>query len=553
MNKRFFDLVDTKIPKHNPRIVEGYAVRSMKQAEGYVDRIIRSIAADFPPELKYDGFVRCTPYEEDKIITDRMNRQQANSNRGTFELSKSDFYLVHYKFSFHAPGQPPEELDPVYLYLPIVGDAGSITIHGSVFSIFPVMVDKGISVGPTGLFLRLNRVRLTFKAHMHHFMANGKRESGQAVWSEVYKGKIVKGAKNPVAGSTLLLHYMLAKYGALETFKRYAGAEVVFGDGLSVNTEQYPSDQWVICSSYYAAPTTLSKPSGHKKRQYTPPEIRIAMPRSAYTQKMIKMVAGFFYIADLFPLRVNAQDVNDTRLWQILLGVLLFGDTKTEGKIVEEMEAHMKALEEYMDAEARLQLTSAKIKVADVFELLDLIIENYHDLIQKSQTEFSSLYGKELSVLSYVLEDVAQSFTRLMFKMNAPKKKPFTKKDMNGLLRASIKPTLATNIKRDHIEVSNASTPGDNKYFTITSQVAIQTDASPARGKKASAKTDDPSNHLHASLAYVGSYSTMNKSDPTGKRKLNPYVHTDEHDTIVINPELEDVLERTQAMIKRRT
>lgn len=553
MNKRFFDLVDQKVPRHNPRIVEGYAVQAMRLVEGYIDRIIRSVAADFPPELRYEGYQRCTPYEEDAVLTAQMSRQQANTNRGTFELSRSDVYMVRYNFTFQSPGQEREELDPVYLYLPFVGDAGMITIYGSTFSIYPVLTDKGISVGPDGLFLGLNRVRLTFKAYLQHFIANGQRESAQVIWSRIYQGKPMKGVRLAVQAHTALALYMFCHYGVTESFRRFAQADVKFGDEMDINPEAYPPDQWVICMSNFSSKMTLTKPHGYRDRVYTPPSIRLAIPKEQYTQSAINLIASFFYITDHFPTRVLPAYVDDQRLWLVVLGLLLFGESKGEGKIVEEMTAHMKALVEYMDAEARLQLKAADIHADDIFELLHLIMETYNQRMTEAQSEYSSLYGKRLAVLSYVLEDIAQSFTRFMFKMTSPRKRPLTKKDVNVQLRLLLKPTAIMAINSGHVEVSSVSTPGDNKYFKITSQAALQTDSSPGRGRKKITSIDDPANYLHASVAYVGSYSTMNKSDATGRRKLNPYVLTDDHDRIVENPELKDVLDRTQALIKRRT
>ena len=553
MNKQFFDLVDQQVPRHNPRIVEGYAVKAMKMVEGYIDRIIRSIAADFPPEVRYEGFIRCTPYEEDAVMTERLNRQQRNANRGTHELARSDVYMVRYNFSFQAPGQDREELDPVYLYLPFVSDGGLITIRGSQFSIYPVLVDKGISAGPDNLFLRLNRVRLTFRAYLQHFVANGTRESCQVIWARIYQSKPVKGVRLAVQAFTIIPLYMFCHYGVTETFRRFAQADVILGDELEINPEKYPPDKWVICSSNFANRMTLTKPHGYKDRTYIPPTIRMAIPKGQYNTTTANMVAGFFYITDHFPQRVQPAFVDDQRLWLVLLGILLFGESKTEAKLVEEMTAHMKSLVAYMDAESQLQLRNSGIYVDDIFELLHMLMETFNQRITETKSEFSSLYDKRLAVLSYVLDDISQSFTNLMFKITSPKKKQLTKKDVNVHMRKLLKPTLIMGINQRHVEVSSVSTPGDNKYFKITSQVALQTDSTPGQSGKKNIAIDDPSNLLHASVAYVGSYNTMNKSDATGRRKLNPCMLTDENDSIVRNPELDEILDRTQAMIRRRT
>lgn len=540
MDKKLFDLVDQRVPKFNPRIAEGYAVRAMQFVEGYVDRIFRTAAVDFPPELKYLGGERCTPYEEYQEVTRRLGRQQNNSSRSTFEVARSDMYMMRYRFSFAG-----EELEPRYVYLPFVTEAGMITIRGSTFSISPVAADNGISVGTDNIYIPLTRLKITFRRQHHHFYCDGERQSPPVVWSRIHQRKPMTGVKMLVKANPTIAHYLFAKYGLTDAFKQMLGVDVIVGDAMTINRDTYPEDKWHICTS------AQLKPAGVRDRAYVASDIRLAIPRGQYNATVANMVGGFFYVVDHFPERVLPDYVNDTRLWMVLLGLIYWGNSMGEGKLAEEVNTHMQALDGYMDAESRTNLFEAGVDVSDIYQLFVHVIETFSQRVTNAGNDVSSMYYKRLKVLYYVMEDLTKAINNFMFKVVAPKKKALTARDVNKMLRDIIKPTIAMNINRDHIEVSSVSAPGDNKYFKITSQLALQTDSAGKGGRKADSP-NDPSKYLHVSIAEIGSYSTMSKSEATGRKKINPYAKTDESGTLIRDPDKVELLDRVQAMIQRR-
>lgn len=542
MDKRAFEMAHERVAKINTRVGEGYALKAIGMIEGYMDRIIRTAAVDFPEELKYVGYERCTPQEEVAEITRKLSKQQNNTNRSTHELACSDLFMVKYKFTFNG-----EELDTRYIYLPFARQAATIMLRGSTFGISPVAADNGLSVGVDNIFVPLTRLKLTFKRLRapHHFIRNGERESPYVIWSRIHQGKPPQGVKLEVQGFTTIPHYLFAKYGVTETFRRFLNTEVVIGDPLTVNRDTHPPEEWMVCSS------ALFQPAGVKDKNYVGSSVRLAIRREKYDHAAASLIGGFFYVVDHFPDRVLAEYVDETRMWMVLLGQFLFGGSKGQGKIAEEMAVHMKSLDGYMDEEARSELRSAGIDVMDTYELFMHIIETFSHRITQASADIPSLYGKRLKVLAYVAKDLTEAVNNFMFKVVSPKKKALTKNDVNKHLRDMLKPMLIMGLNKDHPEVSSVSTPGDNMYFKITSVLALQTDSTGGKGKRSSSP-NDPTKHLHVSVAEVGSYSTMNKSDATGKRKINPYVHTDETDTIVRDPSKVDLLDATQRMIQRR-
>ncbi len=64
--------------------MNGLATVNMEKSEEYVDSVFRSASRSFPPGLVYQGYERCTPYEEYAEITKIRNNKRA------FDLAKSD-------------------------------------------------------------------------------------------------------------------------------------------------------------------------------------------------------------------------------------------------------------------------------------------------------------------------------------------------------------------------------------------------------------------------------------------------------------------------------
>lgn len=536
MDKKLFDLVSRRMPKFNDVIVSGLATRELKYVESYVDRIMRCAMADFPPGLTYEGYRRCTPQEQLAVQTERL------SGQSTLELATSMVYMVKYFFRYNG-----EEMK-CYLNLPFANDAGIILIRGSVFHIAPVIADKAISVGSDNIFIPLNRDMLTFNRQLQHFYRNGERESVYVIWSPIYhvKKKTGPGAmRAPVRGFTTLIHYLFAKFGVRRTFAEFANATVIVGEGDEINSDLYPPSDWVICTS------TQRKPLGVRDKFYVGSNVRIAIRKDEYNLTTTNLIGGFFYIADHFPQRVRAEYVDEPNLWRILLGHLIFGGHGGEGKLLVDVDNHLKSLDGYLDNEAKLYLRSDDIYAEDIYMLFMYIIDKFSHLITQSSGTVASMYDKRLMILRYLLKDVTRGINKFMYRLNSNTKKQLTVNDIRKTMDRFLKPDLILGINKGHGEVSSVSSPGDNMYFKITSAAIQQTDSSGGRSRSKSS-LDDPANYLHCSIAEVGSFNTPGKSSPTGRGKLNPYLRIASDGLILRDPEKQELLDRVQRRISIR-
>lgn len=535
MDTKLFARLSEKAPKFNPRIAEGIATEQILGAERYIDRVFRCAEEGFPEGLEYLGSQRCTPIEEYRVITRPRNNQR------TYEITQSDIYLMRYRFSFKG------QIIDRYMFLPFLRDSGLLTLRGSTFAVSPVLTDKAISVSMNSIFIPLSRARIKFERTPQHFLLNGKKETVYVIWSAIHNRKAqAKGIENrpSVRAHTTLIHYLFCKVGVVRAFAEYGNADVVVGYHDTINESIYTPDKWVICKS------TNIKPRRLRDRNYMGSDIRLAIPKEQYNQVTASMIGGFFYIVDHFPNRVEPEDVDEVRLWKTLLGHLIYPPGVSEGKYVEDIDMHLQSLDNYLDELAKEDLRDEGVYCENLYDLFMHIIETFSARVSHNVDAVSTMYGKRLTVLRYLLFDIRSAIFTFMFKISSGKKK-LTLKDVEGTMNSFLKIDLIMRASHRHGEVNIISSPGDNKVFKITSNLVLQTDSSGGRGGKSRMSVTDPSRWLHASIAEVGSYGNLPKSSPDGRGRINPYVKVGPDGLIERNEEHRELLDGIQKMIER--
>lgn len=529
------ELIKADTPQINPHIANGLATVHMDYVEEYIDTVFKAVSKDFPPELKYVGCKRATPLEEYSFITSKKN------NRRTFDIARSDVYLMNYMFTFN--GQP---LPSRPLFLPFVNDAGFINLGGSRFAISPVLSDKVISLGTNNIFIRLLRDKLTFERIPHNVVIDGKRELVSVVWSLIYhKPNSTDKAKPVVKANCALMHYLFCKYGFTQTFNHYGKCHPIVGTD-DITVENYPEKDWVIVQS------STIKPKGNLELPYQPTNIKMAIKRNEFTSLVKHMVAGFYYVVDHFPQRFIPSYLDNTNLWKVLMGYIVFAGNIGEGKLLQDISEHFDSLDEYIDAIMVNKLKEIGYPCSNIYDLFNVVITNFSDWLLKAKDNINSMYDKELSILYYVLMSVTSAIVKLHFKLKkAASKKVLKESDILSNMAAILTPGLIFQITRQHNGVSTVSYSGDNKFFEITSMLVPQKTSGKAGAQNDRAAINDPARRLHISVAEVGAYLAFTKSDPSGRSQINPHVRLDASGGILRDPEKAALLDEVQSMIKR--
>jgi hypothetical protein len=534
-------------PKINPDIANGLAVKLQSRLEKYLDDIIRGVAKNFIEGLKYLGCKRCTPQEEYEFSIRPTSNTQ--NNKKTFDIARSDLYLVKFEFSYNGVMLPARKM-----YLPFIGDAGFMFISGSRFVISPVLSDVVISKGLNNIFIRLVRDKITVERLPHNVYINGVRESIQVVWSLIHHKIKKETNRSGVKANTSLAHYLFCKYGLAETFRRFAGCNVIIGES-EINPNTYPPEDWTICSSVKLMPRG-------KDSSYIGTNIRLVFRNNEFNTLAKNLVAGFYYIVDHFPDRFRVDTLNDTTVWLITLGSILFITGTNSSQYVDAKE-HLESLDEYMDEVVINKLHTINLFCTDIYQLFSIVILNFNDWVIQARDKVNSMYGKELSILYFLLEDITKAFIKLHYRLKklANKKpsdgvsrKKLTERDITNAMMQILKPGIIFFIRKDNIGVSNVSYSGDNKYFEVTSILATQKSNAKKTSSNDKKDTTNPAKRLHVSIAEVGGYLSFTKSEPSGHSQINPYVKTrdlGEIVEIVRDTEKITLLDTVQEMIKR--
>ena len=531
-----------RMPPINQTITDGLAVYELKKVKPYINALLKSIQNSFPEGLVYEDMVFLTPVEE------YLKTINAYGGKTQYDIARSDMTMVMLVFSWRG-----ERIEKV-LYLPYARDGGMICIKGASFSISPVLADKGISYSSEGAFIEISKAKINIKRIRHHILSNGQRKTPNIAYSWLYRGKRSQNQQQDRTLSkmvTIIVHYLFAKYGVHETFRRFNGSEVVVGDDEHIHSKNYDPEHWVICQSI------AQRPKYYFGRHYTTSTLRVAIRSVDYDEISESMIAGIFYLVDHAPQRILPHYIdgsdNELRLWRVLLGLIIGSVSGGEGCVKEAVDEHMDSLDSYIDTSTKTMLEEGDIYVNTLYELLYHVLENISQMMLQPTEAIASLYDKKLSVLMRALSDVANGINKCSFALkNMALKKELTYKDVDTILRNNlpIKAALKMNNPGQHPEVCSVSSPNDNKFFKITSNMVLQNDSN-KKNKGNRQINEDKTKFVHVSLAEIGSYIALTKSEPTGRGKINPWVLIDSNGTVLRNVELQPITERTQELLRR--
>lgn len=533
MDKDLFTALRKGMRGFNPVVANGFATTQIPYAEQYINEIMECAARGFPPGLVYCGMYRCTPTEEYAEVTAKRN------TRHSFEIARSDVYLVRFKFEYH--GHPIVR----YVYMPYVRDAGLISVRGKIFGISPIMADKTMSVGVNSIFVLLNLAKLNFNRQIQHFYKDGARETVYVVWSEIYRDSKKPAVLPDVRGNTTLIHYLFCKYGVSKTFSDYAGCPVIIADIDEIQAK-LPEGDWVICQSSGIRPKEVMR------RDYIASRAALAVPRAQYTPLVANLIGGFFNVADLFPIEVvpDPEYYDNVDLWKCLLGRLLISEYTSEGVLMDRIAKHLVSLDGYLDDMRKEMFRDDGIFCNDIYDFFAYIVEHFNEKVMQFGNMAGSLYGKRLTVLHYVLFDIVSQINGIKFALQPDGKKEFTLKDVEARLSKLDRELILKLNGPRHGEVSSVSCSGDNKVFKITSHVVMQTNST--GGKRGKAKPGDPTKLLDVSIAEFCCYNSTAKSDPSSRNRLNPFALTSHSGELVRDEAVRDLTDRTQQLIKMK-
>lgn len=552
MAVNIFDKIAERVPKFNKIIAEGIPRYHVLDAEKYIHNVLIAASKVFPEGLVYEGITRCTPEQE-------YSELSKNKNAKIMELSKSMVYMVYLHFSFQG-----EKLLPRPIYLPFLGQGCQIVLRNKQFTVSPVLADHALSVSKNNIFVQYITARNTFRRAPYSFFLEGRKINTYVIWEKIHQHDTKKQARSEtrVNNNIVPLHvvnfYLFSKYGLSETFNRYLNCPVLVADDAvemsdAIKRSNLPNrEDWVVAGSLEVRPKTVKF-----NKYYMPTSIQIAVPRSVYEQRPTAvegLFAGFYYIADHYPERVRAEDVDEQRLWRILLGHAVFRNDDSEGKLINEIDSHIVSIDAYLDDLTRDALQSALdgngSNIESIYDLMMYLVEHFATILKK--TDVGSLYDKDLMVLRYLLMDVVKGINYFKYQLQSSKKKIVRPAEINMAMGKYLRQDMIFNLTNNHGEINVIMNPSDNYVLNHTANLVLQESATNKGKSKRKKIIDNPEKYLHPSILEVGSILSVTKPDPTGRSALNPYQSTRRNGRTFQSPLFEETLSDMQREISRR-
>jgi hypothetical protein len=542
MDVELIKRIKDRTPAFNKSLAEGLACEHMMTIDDletglnntrkYIDQLFHINTALFPKDFKYKGNKMCDPFRHFAEITREYGSKRIAN------IAPSNTYMVELQFSYQGI-----DLMPRCVLLPFVRPGGITTLNGASYTVSPVATDVGFSVLNGAIFIPFRRTKLTFKQTDKHFFKNGKREIRYVIWSQIHNemGKRTKKDLNQRERiESCIAHYFFCQFGVIQTFKRWANADVQIGYLKDFPEAQYPRDQWTV---FQSASLLGKHPTG---------DMVLVIPTHQDSELVSSLVAGFWYVVDVFPGRfVEPSWADNYKLWRTLLGHMVFGDFEHQGKVEENIETHLAGFDKSLDGMTIDELATVGIEVTDIWELLHCLLTKMAHHFYDTDIDETSMYNKRLSVLRYVMDEFNYAVSMFAYMFQSRRDIVWTAQALNEGLKRSFK--LNTCIKKltsEHGEFDTLNIPGDNKVIRVTSLLVPQDRAKSSKGHNKSL-IGDSSRLIHASLAEVVQYKNQPKNNPDGRGRLNMYANVHFTGLIKRRPEIRELIDRTQKRFKR--
>jgi hypothetical protein len=530
MDHFLYDLVADTLPVMNTEVINGLAKAQTENLEVYIHDIFKCVAESFPKGLKYVDFKICTPEE--------LFRESTRKTPRTFELQQSDVFLVKYFLTFN-DGEKTTQLRPLYIYLPFIGEGGLLRLNGTIYQLTPVIGGKVFNVEGGNIYMPIPRQRLGFKPMAVSCLKTTNEYESQivnenGVYSIIHNGR---GKNKKSTLNSLLIHYILCKYGLTETMRRIFNTDILLG---KQELDKLDPKEYII----YSSRNLINFRKGQQN------EIRIAIKHTAYFKQLDALLASVFYIMDnATEATQTVADLNAPALWVFLLDRFIFKGGSGP-KAYDEMLKHVNSVESYMDSITKKNLLNNDIPCKDIYELFRYVCLNYQDL--NIHHGDGTMYYKELSTTKHLLYNIVHNIFSTMYAiLLLPEHLLTVKKIENILMKTHTGHRKFSTKGHGELAPMSNGVASDCALYALSGNVISHNKAITTGGKTRNSKaTEDQVLGLHPSQVEAGTYYWITTPSPTGRNKLNPFATFDLNWTITPNPKLKPTIERLTNILR---
>ena len=513
-----FNAIESDLPVMNKDICGGLASKHLTESADYINEIWKTVAVDFPEGMKYEGCSMTNPYEEyAEIIRPSKPRHQ-------FEITKSNVYMMKYKFSYN--GVPIKNRFIQLLY----SEDDLTKINGSLYKITPVLSGRVFNIERDKIFVPTPRARnVCFLKDIYSYLLNGCERYSDIIYSQQYQ--MLEASRSRYRPT--LVHYMLCEHGLTKALKKYFNLDVIYGAG---DMDEYcMSDEWSVFES-------KKLPIKGMRNVTVRNNIKIIIRTNTILKSHHGVICAIIYIIDHCAETCIDSDLDDPELWLFILPKFLFKKPEQTKLLHTTMISHLGWVKSSMDNVMKRTLLASGIDCDSVFDLFSYMLLNFDDML--IHNDIGSMNDKELNVVKHVLYDVVYMIFTLMFRLRKLNGSNVNSKIIDSTIDRCF---MSNRIKvtRGHGELMPVSIASDCKMFSATCNLITHAKAAEGGkgGKRRSASNED-NTRLHQSQTEVASFLWITKTDPTGRSKLNPFAYINEMGIFTQRPGNEDSVNR---------
>jgi len=466
VNKLLKGVMLENTPRLSGIVINGTAKGVLAGMPEYLDEFFSSGMRALNPgiDFRYEGYRIVPPHEEYNSIIAKPTTPIK------YDLSHSNVYLVEFRFSYNGV----LILRP--MYLPYADEGNLITVGGSKYHIMPVLSDTVMSPSESGVFMRLLKAKLNFTDKSRYFMVNGVKTVGRVIHGDILKpGKkrIEDRIGRPLTATGL---YILGKYGIRETFARYGNVKDII----------VTKEDSLVCPDGYIEYGSMGvRPRGLKMVPYIPHKVRLFVKEDGCVRSFVDVMAySIIYTLDILPdIQDDVIEVyagNDlcceTSFWRIILGKIIYKNSYSIDRIVQDLEDHYRALENYVDEMLRRKLVEAGIRVDSFFDLLGVMMTNYSNWVLESNEYNSNIENRYIDILYYLTCEIIIGFNRIILTINkrAGKTAAIGHKEVKKIVDNELTTKgvyRLTKSKEPNLAISSVDASSDIMYPKITSDL----------------------------------------------------------------------------------
>lgn len=505
----------------NEEVCNGFAYKEMKKIPTILDKVMHCAFDGAVPGLRYMGQTRCDPKEHlAELARQRHSKCQLEQTRASF---------VAYRYDFEYKG---EKLPPKYIYVPYSERYGIFTLRDTKYVVMPRLDDYFFSVDNSNVFIPFTRLRITVLRDKYFFNDGDKTQSTDIYWSRIHhssnKSEISK--RNPQ-----LLNYLMCWYGVTGAFK-YMGYDVAIGNLDTLNEEDFPRNEWVVCESTGLRPKV-------RIVDYQKPTTRIAIRRVDYDRVAMSLIGSFFYMLDNtadWPFMVP-ENMENPKIWNRVLARCIWTSTDIRDAATE-VDNHLSAVEEYLDEIVLRKLRIQGLDISTIQELFRYLIKNFSFMTINNDP--SRTVGKHFDICDHVTFSAIKMINRVMYSLTRIDPARVNLGSIRNVFSRQFKATVFFRLARpEHREVVISESASDCMPFKVTSMMERPTRTSEVKA----GPNIDRVHLLHGQMLYVHSVRAITKSAPSALGRVNPHITLGPNNEVLEDPEIKphaDEIER---------